>query len=98
MKKSDCLGLSVHRSPWCLSGECTRHRKECRATSTEGSALLWETEGCRDWEMKWKDLKNNNKNKFVLKHCSGRFFFPSHSCLIDSHIETRQNDCAMQLF
>lgn len=37
--------------------------------------LLWETEGCRGWEMKWKDLKNNNKNKFVLKNCSVRFFF-----------------------
>lgn len=46
--------------------------------------------------MKWKDLKNNNKNKFVLKNCSGRFF--SHSCLTDSHIETRQNNCVMQLF
>lgn len=37
--------------------------------------LLWETEGCRGWEMKWKDLKNNNKNKFVLKNFSVRFFF-----------------------
>lgn len=58
--------------------------------------LLWETEGCRGWEMKWKDLKNNNKNKFVLKNCSARSF--SHSRLTDSHVETRQNNCAMQLF
>lgn len=58
--------------------------------------LLWETEGCLGWEMKWKDLKNNNKNKFVLKNCSVRSF--SHSRLTDSHVETRQNNCAMQLF
>lgn len=42
--------------------------------------LLWETEGCRGWEVKWKDLKNNNKNTFVLKNCIGRFF--SHTLIL----------------
>lgn len=47
--------------PWCQCGECTRDRKEYRATE-DGAVAMGDRR--RPWrEMKWKDLKNNNKNK-----------------------------------
>lgn len=97
MKKSGVLGFVCPKialvSEWRVyqaqeGMQGNKHRGQCSCYGRQKDAV--------GWEMKWKDLKHNNKNKFVLKNCSGRFF--SHSCLTDSHIEARQNNCAIQLF